>query len=97
MTINTAITISGVGRSFGETLIKNSKLEQLIGVDQGFIQKKTGIFRRFYANGIRLISSYCCEAVSDALNTSRLGFSEIDCIICATFPAMTFTRRSHLR
>lgn len=80
-----SIAISGVGRSIGENLIENHVIEELVGLESGFIERKTGIHQRYYADVSRLISSYCCEAVSEALDTANIEFVDVDCLICVTF------------
>ncbi len=75
--------IAGVGRHLPPTVVTNSDLEDELGLDPGWILRKTGIKSRRSA-GRERPSVMMKHAALEALDRARLLPSQIDHVLCAS-------------
>ena len=85
------ILMTGVGAYLPETILTNDDLSKFVDTDDNWIRQRTGIISRRKANPEELTSDLAVKAANEALLSSALNISDIDCIIVATTtPDCTF-------
>ncbi len=85
------ILMTGVGAYLPETILTNDDLSKFVDTDDNWIRQRTGIVSRRKANPEELTSDLAVKAANEALLSSGLNISDIDCIIVATTtPDCTF-------
>ena len=85
------ILMTGVGAYLPETILTNDDLSKFVDTDDNWIRQRTGIISRRKANPEELTSDLAVKAANEALLSSGLNISDIDCIIVATTtPDCTF-------
>ena len=85
------ILMTGVGAYLPETILTNDDLSEFVDTDDNWIRQRTGIISRRKANPEELTSDLAAKAANQALLSSGLNISDIDCIIVATTtPDCTF-------
>ena len=85
------ILMTGVGAYLPETILTNDELSKFVDTDDNWIRQRTGIISRRKANPEELTSDLAVKAANQALLSSGLNISDIDCIIVATTtPDCTF-------
>ena len=83
--------MTGVGAYLPETILTNDDLSKFVDTDDNWIRQRTGIISRRKANPEELTSDLAVKAANEALLSSALNISDIDCIIVATTtPDCTF-------
>ena len=83
--------MTGVGAYLPETILTNDDLSKFVDTDDNWIRQRTGIISRRKANPEELTSDLAVKAANEALLSSGLNISDIDCIIVATTtPDCTF-------
>ena len=85
------ILMTGVGAYLPETILTNDDLSKFVDTDDNWIRQRTGIISRRKANPEELTSDLAVKAANQALLSSGINISDIDCIIVATTtPDCTF-------
>ena len=85
------ILMTGVGAYLPETILTNDDLGKFVDTDDNWIRQRTGIISRRKANPEELTSDLAVKAANQALLSSGINISDIDCIIVATTtPDCTF-------
>ncbi len=85
------ILMTGVGAYLPETILTNDELSEFVDTDDNWIRQRTGIISRRRANSEELTSDLAVKAAYQALRSSGLSATDIDCIIVATTtPDFTF-------
>lgn len=79
---NTAIT--GIGRALPERVVTNRELAERLGVDEQWIESRTGIRERHVAGPNESTSSIAAEAAKEAIAHSGHTPDEIDLVIVGT-------------
>jgi 3-oxoacyl-[acyl-carrier-protein] synthase-3 len=74
-----------------DRLIGNEQIANALGVDPGWIAKRTGTSRRPWASEGERMSDYAAQAASAALEHARVGADEIDLVLVATSTADEIT------
>ena len=72
-----------MGKYLPKREIKNEELEKEYKLESGYIEKRTGIRKRFFVED-ESISYMAIEAVNDLMSTVKLDINEVDLIIVAT-------------
>jgi len=85
MTINTGVTISGVGHHLPTLIEDNEMLCANLDVTPDWILDKTGIKRRYLARPEDSASEFAAKAAQNALNMAGTLADEIDLIVVCTF------------
>lgn len=85
MAAPSSVGISGVGKYIPKKLVSNSHLAKQCGVSEEWIQERTGIQSRFYADPNETASFMGAEAARQALKNSKLSPSDIGLILCCTY------------
>lgn len=85
MTINTGVTIAGVGHHLPDQIEDNQTLCRNLDVTPDWIIEKTGIKRRYLARPEDSASGYATKAAQRALEMSGIPAAEVDLIIVCTF------------
>lgn len=78
------IGIQAIGVYIPAGRIDNRQRIMQFGVDEAFLEDKTGMLRLAVRTQNEETSDLCCEAFSDLQNKSRLGANEVECIIVCT-------------
>ncbi len=77
--------IVGLGKYLPKRIVKNAELESMMDTSDAWIQERTGIKQRHYANpGEETVSWMGAQAALQALKMAGLEASDIDFIIFAT-------------
>ncbi|NUQ80240.1 MAG: ketoacyl-ACP synthase III [Bacteroidetes bacterium] len=99
----TSTRIAGIGHYVPENRITNADLEKLMDTTDAWIQERTGIRERRYANVPEQSTSWMgAQAATMALAHAGLSAADVDCIIFATlsseyfFPGCACTIQNHL-
>jgi 3-oxoacyl-[acyl-carrier-protein] synthase-3 len=83
--------IAGLGCALPDRVVPNAEVAPRLGVDEAWIERRTGIrSRRHLADGERL-SDLAAEAGRAALEDAGLGADALDAVIVATFTADEIT------
>ena len=93
----TRIGITGLGTNVPARVMTNDDMAQLVDTSDEWIQERTGIKERRFAEQHEALSDIALPAVREALAEAGAEPSEIDLIICATVtPDMLFPTTSAL-
>ena len=82
-------TLAGVGFALPRTSYSNAVVEQLIGVKPDWLESRTGIRERRWADQDETVLSLAQEACENAIANAGLTVADIDHVIVATY---TFDR-----
>lgn len=77
-------TIAGLGHYLPERLVGNGELEARLGLDAGWIERRTGIVERRWAAGDEALSDMAVAAGERALASARVARGDIALTILAT-------------
>ena len=66
-------TIAGLGHYLPERLVGNGELEARLGLDAGWIERRTGIVERRWAAGDEALSDMAVAAGERALASARVA------------------------
>lgn len=77
------IKIIGTGTFLPKNTISDKEIEKKIGVEDGWIAKKTGVIKRHFVEN-ETASEMGAKASFEALKNANLSYEDIDCIICAS-------------
>lgn len=82
--------IIGLGKAQGDRVVTNSDMERIVDTQDAWIQNKTGIRSRYFAEN-RTNADMAAEAAEEAIRSAGIDRSEIGlCIVC-TFTPDDFT------
>lgn len=84
----TAIKIITTGISVPETPVTSSELDVRLGKPKGYVEKRSGIIRRYHADYTASQAELAAQALHNALNTGSLLPSSVDLLICASAVAI---------
>jgi 3-oxoacyl-[acyl-carrier-protein] synthase-3 len=84
MTVAAPVRVLATGAYVPERVVLNSELEDGLGLEAGWIEKRTGIRERRFANDEQATSDLATQACLNALETAGLNSTDIDLIVCAT-------------
>ncbi|OWW04110.1 3-oxoacyl-ACP synthase [Rhizobium sp. R72] len=76
--------MAGFGHSVPGRCVENPEIEQSLGLEAGWIERRTGIRTRFWAEEGDTLSGLAAEAGSMALDNARISRSEIGLTLLAT-------------
>ena len=76
--------IRSVGRYLPERVVRNDELEQRMGLKPGWIEKKTGVIERRWADDDMSASFMAARAIEDALERAEMKLDDISLIINAS-------------
>ncbi|MBC7804988.1 MAG: beta-ketoacyl-ACP synthase 3 [Akkermansiaceae bacterium] len=82
-TISLPVKIAGLGTYLPERVVTNEELEADLGLDPGWIAKRTGICERHYNTGETAIHQ-AAQAVTAALARAGLTVSDVDAFVGAS-------------
>jgi 3-oxoacyl-[acyl-carrier-protein] synthase-3 len=85
MTIDSGVTIAGVGHHLPDLIEDNETLCVNLGVGPEWILEKTGIKRRYLARPEDSASDYAAKAARNALDMAGISADEVDLIVVCTF------------
>mgnify|MGYP001588887400 CR=1 FL=1 len=77
------LKITGVGRYLPKRVVPSSEVELMCGVRPGWIEQRTGVKERRWANG-ETSSFMGAEAAKEAVKDAGLSFRDIDLILNAS-------------
>jgi len=84
MTIVRSARIAGFGHSVPGRCVENHEIEQSLGLEAGWIERRTGIRTRYWAREGDTLSGLAVKAGSMALDHSMIPRSEIAMVLLAT-------------
>lgn len=76
--------ITGVGGYVPSRIIKNTDLEKMLDTSDEWIQQRTGIVERRWANDEQSASDLAIEAAKIAIQHAKIDTQKIDLIVVAT-------------
>jgi len=76
--------IAGIGAALPERRVPNAEIAARLGVDEDWIERRTGISERRYAAPAQRVSELATSAARAALQSAGLDASEIDMVLVAT-------------
>lgn len=85
--LETKPAISGIGSCFPTATVDSATIELQLGVEPGWIEKRTGIVRRHRAAAGESSSALASQAILAALAAAAVDPGSIDMLICATCTA----------
>jgi 3-oxoacyl-[acyl-carrier-protein] synthase-3 len=83
--------ILGVAMAVPDRLVSNEEIAPRIGVDEGWIAKRTGTARRPWARPGERLSDFAARAATDALARAGLCAGDLDLVLVATSTADEIT------
>ncbi len=81
----TGVSIRGIGSYAPAHVVTNAQLEQRYGFEEGWIERRTGILERRFAETFENTSDLAVEAARRAMQNAGVSASEIDLLIVGTF------------
>jgi 3-oxoacyl-[acyl-carrier-protein] synthase-3 len=87
MTSGTALAsvrVLGTGAYVPDRVVPNSELEASLGLEDGWIEQRTGIVERRFAADGEATSDLAASACSAALAAADIDAASIDLVVCAT-------------
>lgn len=78
------VEIAGYGHYVPDRIVKNSEIEDRLGVDPGWIERRTGILQRRYAADGEALSDLAIAAGRNAIEQSRIPKNSISLVLLAT-------------
>jgi 3-oxoacyl-[acyl-carrier-protein] synthase-3 len=85
MTIDTGVSIAGVGHHLPDVVEDNETLCKNLEIEPEWILKKTGIKRRYLALPEDSASEYAARAAHNALDMANINAEAVDLIVVCTF------------
>jgi 3-oxoacyl-[acyl-carrier-protein] synthase-3 len=79
------VEIIGTGIDLGHVANENGTIEQLAGLEAGWILEKTGIKRRFAVDENQSSKHLATNALNGALEQANVGLLELDQLVVATY------------
>ena len=79
--------IASVGVSLPRTVVSNAQIAARIGVDDGWIERRTGIRMRRVAEPEERLATHATQAAEQALRAAGVSASELDLVLVATTTA----------
>jgi 3-oxoacyl-[acyl-carrier-protein] synthase-3 len=79
------VEIIGTGIDIGHVANENGTIEQLAGLEAGWILEKTGIKRRFAVDENQSTKHLATNALNGALDQANVGLLELDQLVVATY------------
>ena len=79
------VEIIGTGIDIGHVANENGTIEQLAGLEAGWILEKTGIKRRFAVDENQSSKHLATNALNGALEQANVGLLELDQLVVATY------------
>lgn len=79
------VQIVATGSYVPERVVTNADLQELYGCDSGWIEQRTGILRRRYADDTQATSDLCIEAARRAIRAGNIDPRQIDLVVVGTF------------
>jgi 3-oxoacyl-[acyl-carrier-protein] synthase-3 len=79
------VQIVGTGSYLPETIVSNEELERKYGIEEGWIERRTGIRNRRHAAPGEATSQMCSQAARRAIQSAHINKSEIDLVVVGTF------------
>jgi 3-oxoacyl-[acyl-carrier-protein] synthase III len=79
------VEIIGTGIDIGHVANENGTIEQLAGLEAGWIFEKTGIKRRFAVDENQSSKHLATNALNGALEQANVGLLELDQLVVATY------------
>jgi 3-oxoacyl-[acyl-carrier-protein] synthase III len=77
------VKLAGLGKSLPRRVVKSAELEERLGLEPGWIERKTGVAERRYVTD-ETASSLGAEAARAALERARVRLSDVELLICAS-------------
>lgn len=77
------IRILGTGKYLPKRVLSATDIDQMLGVWPGWVQAKTGVLTRHFADG-ETSSQMGAKAALQALEAAGLTLDDIDCLVCAS-------------
>ncbi|MEC1377114.1 beta-ketoacyl-ACP synthase III [Heyndrickxia oleronia] len=77
------IKIIGMGKYLPGKAVLSSEIDKRLGLSDGWTEKKSGVYKRYYANG-ETASEMGAKAAQKALEDAGLTLEGIDCIVSAS-------------
>ncbi len=79
------VQVVGTGSYLPKTIVSNRELEQKYGIEQGWIEQRTGILSRRHAAPGEATSQMCTEAARRAIRAAQINKNDIDLVVVGTF------------
>ena len=77
------IKILGSGVGLPKNAVTSESLDGRLGRPVGWIEKKSGVHQRYFAESTESTSSLAAEAAQEALKAAKLETNQLDCIVSA--------------
>ena len=82
--------VTGVGAYLPETIVTNDDISKIVDTTDDWIVERTGIRQRHRAHDDQAASDLACHAAQEALEKAGRKPADVDLIIVATTPDLTF-------
>ena len=79
-----SVEILGFGHHVPDRIVTNQELEKQLGLEEGWIERRTGIRERRWANPDDTLSNLATKAANNALSNTNIAKSDINLLILAT-------------
>lgn len=84
MTAARTSRMAGFGHAVPARIVKNAEIEAQLGLESGWIERRTGILARRWAEPGQTLSDLAAEATRKALKDSGIAASDIGLVLLAT-------------
>ncbi|MFC1479106.1 beta-ketoacyl-ACP synthase III [Planctomycetota bacterium] len=89
--------IMGTGKALPARIVPNSEFEERLETSAQWIEKRTGISERRFAESYETASEYGAQAAQKALDSAGISAEDIDCIVLSTTtPDMRFPSTANI-